>query len=65
MVVAVCKPETVLYLEIDVPFALQKCNSTDPVPLFDVVLESRHFLGLDFVIGAIFSIVVFDFGLGD
>ena len=44
MEVAVGQPETVFDLNVDAAFALQKGNCSDPIPLLDVVLQSRHFL---------------------
>lgn len=47
--VAVCEPETVFNLNVDVSLAFKKCNCADPVSGFDVVFESGHFLCFDFL----------------
>ena len=52
--VAISKPKTVFDLNIDCPLAFQKSNRSDPISHFDVVLEGRHLLGLNFVIHALF-----------
>lgn len=63
MEVAVGKPETILNLDVNIPLTLQKSNGSNPVPLFDVVLQGRHLLLLDLVELAILSIGVLDLGL--
>jgi len=63
--VAVGQPETVLDLNVDVPFDLQKGNRSDPVSHFDVILESGHLFHLYFVIGSVLGRRALYFGLGD
>lgn len=63
MEVAVGKPETILNLDVNIPLTLQKSNGSNPVPLFDVVLQGRHLLLLNLVELAILSIGVLDLGL--
>lgn len=63
--VAVGEPETIFDLYVHIPFAFQKRNRSDPVALFDVVLEGGHFLLLYLAVLSFFSAGAFNFCLGD
>lgn len=65
MEVAVGQPKAIFDLDVHIPFALQKRNCSDPVPLLDVVLQRGHLLLLNLAVLPLFSAGALHFGLGN
>jgi hypothetical protein len=53
--ITVGQPKTIFNLNIDISFTFEKCHCTDPVSGLYVILESGHFLLLDFFATEILS----------
>lgn len=53
--VAISKPKTILYLDVDVSLTFEKCDCSDPVSGLYVVFKSGHFLLFEFLSAEILS----------